>query len=204
MTGPRAIIGFAVRFGLCYGLLAAPWPGLQNAYSAGFRILGGAVFRGFGPGGHVEFLPAAIAYEGGADTEIVTGADGVPVVGVNPVGSRLMFYLPLAETAALILAANVSWRRRGIALGSGLLLALGFVVLRLWVVLMVWFSDERPWAIYQIQPWARALLSHADEVLNTAPTATFLVPVLIWIVVVFRREDWDRIIGARAAGQPTG
>ena len=185
-------VGFVLKLLLLYGLLAAPWPGVRGAYSVAYRAAANLVFGSFG-GGVVRFRASPSGREE-MDAEIVIRNRRSPVAGTTPHNSRMTGYLPTAEVIALILATPIPWPRRWRALLWGVVLVHGFVALRLVITLLHWFSVEEPWALYDPSPFWGNVLSTLFEFAVLAPTCTFLVPALIWILVTFRRSDWATIV----------
>ncbi len=183
------IVRFAVKLLLFYGLLAVPWPGLRDAYSAAYRGTATAVFGSFG-GGVVRFR-ALTGERGTMDSEIFFRNPNSPTAGTTPHNTRMTGYLPTVETIALILATPIPWSRRWKALAWGIVLAHGFIALRLVITLLHWFSADGAWALYDPSPVWRSALSTAFEFGVVAPTCTFLVPVFIWMIVTLRPRDWS-------------
>lgn len=193
MLPTKSIIRAVVSFTVVFGLLSFPWSGWTEAYSRAFQRAGTAAFGTFGDNGIVRFQPAERVSRI-SDTEITTKLKGSRYLGVDEISPRLMGYLPTVELIALILASAVGWRRRLIAIFGGLLLIHVFLYARLWLLIRVYFSGENQWQQYYPGPTTLKALKLANEVINIAPTASFVVPVLIWIAVTFRYSDWERIM----------
>jgi len=177
---------------------------LQEAYSKAFQRVGTRVFGRFGEKGIVKFLTAQRVSRI-SDTEITTKVEGSPYVGVGEISPRLMGYLPMAELLALVLVSTVAWRRRLVAILGGMLLLHATLYLRLWILIRIYFSaDETPWQQYHPSPTTLNFLNRTNEIINTAPTAGFVIPVLIWLAVTFRYSDWERALGRRfdSTGNP--
>lgn len=204
MLPGRRIVWSVVLFTIIFGLLSVRWPGLQEAYSKAFQRVGTRVFGRFGEKGIVKFLPAQRVSRI-SDTEITTKVEGSPYVGVGEISPRLMGYLPMAELLALVLVSTVAWRRRLVAILGGMLLLHATLYLRLWILIRIYFSaDETPWQQYHPSPTTLNFLNRTNEIINTAPTAGFVIPVLIWLAVTFRYSDWERALGRRfdSTGNP--
>ena len=180
-AGRPGIGGFVLRLVLFYGLLAAPWPGLQDAYSRLYRAVGNAFFGSFGSNGVVRFLPLETP-EGLNDTEIVTRLRGSFVEGASPHSPRIAGYLPTVEVVALILATSLLW---------GVALTHLFILVRTTIALLYWFRGGRPWALYEPGPFWSYIVSGMHEIVNVSPTASFLVPVFIWVLVAFGPDAWS-------------
>lgn len=187
----RPLAGFVVRLLIIYGLLCIPWPGVRRGYAALYRSAAKGLFGSFGSEGVVRFQPAHA--EGGRfDSEIVIQKLGYPKFGAVPHDSITTGYLPMTETIALVLATPIPWRRRWKALLYGVLLVYGFVALRVWITLLDgWFSLEQSLAGHTSDPfWSNILARVFEFFFGVNPTCTFFVPVIIWILVTFRKGDW--------------
>ncbi len=190
MLPPKKIVGFLLRCVLLYGILAAPWPAVQRAYSAAYAGVANTVFGSFGSDGMVRFQrppnsdrPAAL--------EFVIRKRGAPQVGRSPHNPTLTGYLATVEVIALILATPVPWLRRCKALVWGMLLVHAYIWLRLEITLLHWFSGDTLLALYKPGPFWSKLLASAFELISVSPTSTFVVPIFIWIVVSFRKSDFE-------------
>ena len=186
----KGILGFIFLLLVIYGLLAAPWPGVQGAYSRFYMGAGNWAFGSFGSKGEVHFLPLAKP-TGLSDIEVVTKIRGARVEGWSPHSSRMMGYLPTVEVVALVLATPIPWRRRWKALLCGLIICQAFIALRILICLVHWFSADRPWQLFYPGRFWGDVLTGTQEIVNVSPTLSFVAPVFIWIVVTFRRADWE-------------
>ena len=194
MWAHRPFAGFVIRLLMIYGVFCIPWPGVRQGYAALYRGAGNGLFGSFGSEGVVRFRPLQ-AGQGRFDSEIQVGKRGSPYLRTTQYDSTSAGYLPMAETIALVLATPIPWRRRWEALLYGVLLANGFVALRVYILLLHWFSSEQPWALYKPGQFWNEVLANVHG-FTVPPACTFLVPVLIWILVTFRREDIRRFVGS--------
>lgn len=161
-----------------YGALAAPWPGLAAAYAAGYRAAAEALFGSFGSGGIVRFEPASGGTAG--DTTIALGRRGSPVVARVDHDARVTGYLPTIETLSFVLATPLVRRRRLAAALAAFAAVHAFLALRLAIVLLHFFSGDGAWCLFALPAPAERLLAWLHELAVVSPTATFVVPALIW------------------------
>ena len=112
---------------------------------------------------------------------------------------RYKAYVPIVTITALILATAVPWRRRLLALGLGWLLGHVFVVGRLAVSLLNKFSYDNPIQAFELGPTSReGLLYVRDAISGSIFMCSFAIPALIWVVVSFRRSDWQCLLAPRS------
>jgi len=187
------VIGFLFRFVLIFGLLIAPWPGWNELYGHYFRGLGQMAFSRDEGKRVVLFAP----YEGQAaasslDTRLTLGnrdlldGGGKGLVKRTELDTRSIGWVPTALTMALIMATPIPWRRRGLALLGGLILVHGFILFSL----QTWIWDNSPdLSLMTLSTFWKEVADEFDYTLINQLGASFSVPVLIWILVTFRRQD---------------
>ncbi|MGD2109138.1 MAG: hypothetical protein PVI86_07075 [Phycisphaerae bacterium] len=195
MAPTKRIVHCVALFILLYALLSAPWPGVQEGYSAAYRAVGNAVFGSFGSEGVVRFEPRTASYRW-ADTSVTIARRGSQQGLEIPEDPRLQGYLPTVATLALIAATPIPWSRRWRTLVWGFLWINGFVLLRLLIALLHLYDGTEPWCLYALSPLFSEVLYGTYELLVRSGTTSFLVPALIWLLVTFRRRDWERMLAA--------
>jgi hypothetical protein len=187
---------FGVQFVVIYGLLIAPWPGWRDFYAGYFRALGTAAFsRPDGPRAisfdpyqeqhgfssldtRMSFLNRDLPLPSGKHLKLATDLD-----------SRSIGWVPTAFTAALILATPVPWRRRIWALLGGMILIHLFILFSL----DTWIWEKLPQlGLATYSPWWQRIIDEMKYALITQLGASFSVPLVIWILVTFRRTDAER------------
>ena len=103
--------------------------------------------------------------------------------------SRQYAYLPTALVVALTLATPIPWPRRAWALVWGLVLIHSFVVLILWLIILHQYIESPSLSLFLLKPFAHRIFNAVYAVLMRAHVF-FVVPVMVWLIVSFRREDW--------------
>jgi len=222
MFEPKAIVRFAAILMVCFALLIAPWPGWWRTYAGYFRGFGELVFteaRLWSPAS-ARFLdltsptlygdldavtPGTLPRhyklpepEARKDTLAVLMNKDVPATfGVTSTSSIPMGLWPTAMVASLALATPLRWWRRMAVLPIGLILAHGFVALRLALLLLKnGFADPaKPYHVFSPGERWWAILRGADEVICDDPTFSFVAPVFLWLVAVFAVQ----CVGRRSA-----
>lgn len=188
MRTGKPILFFCAKVLALYALLAAPWPGLRESYGAAFRYSCGMVFGTFGPQGIVRFRPMTAGYEM-QDTEIemVNRRGGGQRIGYN---ARYAGYLPTAMFISLVISTPLPWKRRLSAMFWGLLLVHAFILLRVWLLLLFEFRTGSPVGFYDLSGAARLMLRILVEGVSVSPVTSCMVPVVLWILTTFRRQDF--------------
>lgn len=193
---PERMGGFIWRLLLYYVLLGvAPWPGFRDAYAGLFRAGAEAVFGSFGRG-RIMFEPAPESLRMW-DTRVCFWIVGVPTGHRITYNAWIAGWIPVATLVALVLATRIPWSRRWKALVWGLVWVHVFVLLRVFVLVLFGFSGPPGVPLLSVGPFGHKVLDIALEVVSVSPVTSSLVPVLIWPLVTFRREDWA---GALHAG----
>jgi len=203
---------FILVFCALYAVFAIiPWPGVQEAYSSWYRRVGNALFDPFGKRvlnasgesvqlGRVEFRESSTKNRT-SDTVIWHYLRRSQDVGAVEHSPRLTGYLPTVEFAALALATPVAWRRRVNGLLAGLALVHGFILLRVWISIRYTFSEPGTyWQMYEPGAFLWAVLRNCQEAINVAPVASFAVPALLWLILLFRPADWSEALGVLLPG----
>ncbi|UCE58480.1 MAG: hypothetical protein JSU63_13675 [Phycisphaerales bacterium] len=198
----RRIAGFFVRFTVVFVLLVAPWPGVHEAYATVYRAGGNLLFGRFGYYGNVEFRPAAKP-TAAHDTEAVL-TNWRTEAKYTFVGSSQKGYLPTAFVLALILATPIPWYRRWRAVVWGLLLVSVYVVLRLGIFLALAFSGDNGLSVFSLGSAGRSILDYLHWVIVDSFAGWLILPLPIWIVVSFRRQDWVSILQGAPASAAKG
>ena len=192
MSSRPILVGLA-RFAVIFGLLILPWPGWNGIYGSYFRALGGAAFSRPDDRRMVWFEPHPVRHGfSSLDSQMTLGnrdlidKSGHGLAEIMGLDTRSIGWMPTALTIALILATPVPWRQRGWALLWGLLLIHAFILFSL----QVWIWDESSAvSLLAVPPVGQTILDALQYTLLTNIGAGFSVPLLIWILVTFRRED---------------
>lgn len=192
MRPARTVLAYFVKVGLVYAVFLLPFRALPDLYGASFRACGNLVFRVFGRSGRIYFEPLP----GGSnkyDTRVRLKNVGRGSSGSLDMASRTMGYLPTAFLVGLILATPLRWSRRGKGLVLGLGLISLFVGLKLYLRFLNVFSDDNVLATYQFGALGKSALTVCLKVFSMSPVTSYIAPVFIWILVMFRQGDVARL-----------
>lgn len=191
----RTIVGFFVRVGAFYALLLSPWHGLMDAYRVVFRAMGNVTMPRLGGGdAGAQFVPFSTATHG-ADTSVRILNRKSGASGSIDIKSGFLGFRPTAFLVSLILATPIPRSRRAVALLLGGLCVSLFVLLRIWLQLADMLSNPSPLRVYELSAFWKSMLTMGLKVLVLSPPSGYIVPGIIWALVSFRGEDWDRILG---------
>lgn len=187
------VIVFLFRFVIIFGLLIVPWPGWNEFYGQYFRGLGQMAFSREEGKRVVLFAPnERQPGSPGLDTRLTLGnrdlldAEGKGLLKRTGLDTRSIGWVPTALTVALIVATPITWRRRSLALLGGLILVHGLILFSL----QAWIWDNSPdLSLMTLSPFWKEVAEELDYTLINQLGASFSVPVLIWILVTFRRQD---------------
>jgi hypothetical protein len=193
MRPRNPLVGFLCWFALIFGLLILPWPGWNDLYGQYFRELGRTAFSRDGEKRIVRFQHHELQH--GFSTlntqmtlnnrDLIDKA-GKGLTATVDLDTRSIGWVPTALTAALILATPVPWRRRWWALFGGLILIHVFILF----TLQTWLWNESPeLSLTTLTPFQKEITDNLEYTFLTQLGASFTVPVLIWLLVTFRRED---------------
>ena len=189
-------LGFLLRFVVIFGVLIVPWPGWNHVYSHYFQSLGQIAFNR--PGAMPRMVVFAPATDNAAwiDTTMtlenaaLADSSGNGPAKMAKIDSRSIGWVPTALTIALVLATPISWRRRLLALAGGVLLIHLFIFLTL--LSWIWDNSTGLSLLTLSSIWQR-VAGELDYALMNQLGVSFSVPVVIWILVTFRRQDQDAL-----------
>jgi hypothetical protein len=182
---------FFLRFMVVFGLLIAPWPGWNGIYAHYFQALGQMAFNPGESKRVVEFKPNTGEFPQ-LDTQVTLGnlaladSSGRALVKRTEIDTRSIGWVPTALTGALVAATPIPWRRRLTALFAVLVLIHLFIffTLQIWV-----WNNSSDVSLLSLSTFWQSVTDEMNYALLNQLGASFSVPVVIWILVTFRRKD---------------
>ncbi len=201
MKPSRNWIRFILLLTVYYALLIAPWPGLEDTYARVFRAGAQYVLGSYGSAGAVRFEPGSPQDETHDTGLMALNKGNGAYVGMG-IDTRYEGYVPAAFLLSLALSSPVPWSRRIWALVWGLLLIHIFIALKLLVMITYLFSLDHPASLFKFSDFWNKALAGALQVIAPAPLTWLIVPIFIWILVTFRREDFGTYLGGTGSGEP--
>lgn len=190
----RPIVRFLLAFAVWYAVLIIPWPGWNEIYGNYFRWLGQTTLGGTHGDRIVRFEKTKEPIRPGLTTTILIAnrkqfsPDGRGPIYPLQAETRSIGWMPTAFLIALVLATPVPWGRRLVSLTVGLLLVNAYVVFCLGI--WIWHSSKKA-QLVSFAPLTEAIAGGLEYTLITQLGATFAVPVVIWLLVTFRKGDFD-------------
>ena len=192
---PKSTRSFLLRLVLVYGLLILPWPGVSDCYGAFFRGLGRLVFSSEDGRRELDFEKGISRPAMSMTRIVIVNRALMARDGSGPVRNLDMdtggFWGMTALLVGLVAATPVSWRRRLRALIWGEVAIHGFLLCT--VAFSLW-NEGRYVTLVSLSPFWQ---STADKLQDTLLSQLSLaVPVLVWLLVTFRREDYKLLAAA--------
>jgi hypothetical protein len=207
LTWAKRAGSFLGIFAIAYGLLMALWPVWGPAYSRVYSIGATLLFESVGTRAVVRFHQPADA---GDEIKITfydrqrVDALGRPIPLLRIAHDiRYGVYIYVAFLMALILATPIPWRRRGWTLLWGLILIHAFMAFRLSLLIVQLLNSKQVALLALNWPWRKLLLLNVQVfTINILPS--FVVSILLWVLLSFRREDWARLMTPQNASTGAG
>jgi hypothetical protein len=206
----RPILKFAGSFVVIMGLLAIPWPGVQETYSAAFRNVAGWVFGSLGSKAVVLVSPLPIEKSSSVDISMNVGdrtmveKDGT-LPTVNQIFStRYVAYLPTALLVALVSSTPLPWRRRLGALAGGLILIHLFIGFEILLMILYLFNHTDWLPLFGLGSFGVGILDALWNIFIYQIAARFFGAVMIWILVTFRGGDLQQMLQPALASTKRG
>ncbi|MBT8484462.1 MAG: hypothetical protein HKO59_01340 [Phycisphaerales bacterium] len=187
----RPIVVFLVKAIVLYAVLTAAWPLVDGVYQAMFRFGGSMVVPSYGPGVTIRFqpLPEADKY---VDTLVHIQNKRNGGASRMKLSARYLGYTPTAILIALVIATPLTWRRRGRALLWGLPIVCVLVALR---ILLHVCEDLDTIRVIQVDGFLESVMNLARNAVSRSTFTWYVMPVVVWILVAFRRGDWAALGG---------
>jgi hypothetical protein len=221
MFEPKAILRFAAILAATFALLMWPWPAWHRAYASYIRGVGDAAFSQFWfwPAGSVRFVdlrspgvfekmdalvPVQLPEEyrtndkfrpeGERDILLLLQNRNTPgSFGILRTSSRGIAYWPTAALIALVLATPVVWRRKAWIFVWAVIGIHLFILVRLSVYVAAngFFDRTKKYCLYECGDFVFGMFRRFEIVLCDNPTVSFVVPVFIWLIVLFGMLLWS-------------
>lgn len=198
MADPRVVrrVGrFIVVAAMLFAAMVLAWRVVRPAYDRAFRAACNALFRHIAPQGETHF----VVNPRYGETAIRLHKGEVRARRNVLIETWRWCWQPIAIVVALVLATPIPTSRRLRAV------LLGMAAVHVWIAariaLRLLYKYASPGEVQQIDlgGFAFSLVEFLDRALLDS-LDIFAVPLLIWIVVTFRRGDGAILLGTAAGG----
>lgn len=112
--------------------------------------------------------------------------------------SRHLGYMPAAILASLILASPTPWKRRIVPMIVGMILVHLFVVFRFAYFLAAIFHGDNKYSLFKLEGFWERAFDEGFRLVAVVPASIYIVPLVIWLAVTFRKEDWDLLMAGNS------
>jgi hypothetical protein len=202
----KAVLRFLCWFVPLYTALIIPWPGSRDFYGSYLRSVAKLVLAEDNGRRILRFdeVPASKRNRT-LDTRITVAnreqldASGSGHAVMLDLDSHGIGWVPTALLIALVVATPVSWPRRLRALFWGLLTVHAFILASIEVYIWNQSDASNGLNLVELSPFWKTVVNGLEETLVTQLGASFVFPLLIWILSTFRAEDIHRLSAAASA-----
>jgi len=203
----KAVLRFLCWFVPVYTLLIIPWPGSRDLYGSYLRSTAKFVLAQSNSRRILRFEEVPVSKRNRTlDTRItVANREQLDACGSGRAvmldfDSHGIGWVPTALLIALVLATPVSWPRRLRALFWGLLAVHAFILASIEVYIWNQSDASNGLNLVELSPFWKTVANGLEETLVTQLGASFVFPLLIWILTTFRAED-IRLFSAAASAR---
>jgi hypothetical protein len=192
MLRSKTLMLFLLKALLIYGLLSVPLTYYDATYGKFYRKVAGMFFSKFRESGFVLFKE----WKDPATTHVNIGnfalvrPDGSSNTASVDINTRYMGYIPTILLLSLVLASPVPWKRRLIALATGLILVMFLIMFKQWIALLT-VCDQFSWLqLTNFTGTGKKLLTFANTFISVSSSTVLYFVVAIWLLVTFRVDDF--------------
>jgi len=192
----KAVLSLLCWFVPVYTLFIIPWPGSRDFYGSYLRSAAKLVLAQNNSRRILRFDEVPVSKRNrNLDTRITVAnreqldANGSGRAVMLDLDSHGVGWVPTALLIALVVATPVSWARRSWALAGGLLVIHAVILFSIQVYIWNQSDTASGLDLIALTPFWKTIVSGLEETLVTQLGASFIIPVLIWILATFRVED---------------
>jgi hypothetical protein len=194
----KNISGFFSIFLITYIILLLP-AGPGKAYGNFLRNIANKTLNGINKD-ELILLKENSSKEKAGDTRLYLSNKALKVsdtdytTAIYPLKLKRIGFIATAFLISLIIAAPVSWRRKLTALLIGFSIMTIFVLIKLRIIILHTYAISQSIGLHQ-DPEEIKRITFWDEIFGTLNTNGYYMAILIWLVVTFRKNDWQRLHG---------
>lgn len=201
MSVKKHLLLFLIKFAVVYAILLLP--PFRSMYADAFIATGKQWFRHIDEKGVTVFKVKENAINPDVIVEITIAnkyavAEALRKKSKNVDNFATIFcnwyaYLIIAYLVALILATPISWKRKLFSLLAGLTLTYFYFLLMIWVLLLYKFNQNTQLDVLQLSGFKKTLVDVLYPVLVGNPGTTVFAALFIYVLVVFRKQDLEKL-----------
>lgn len=196
---PRSwVLRFALRLAVVYTILIIPWPGSRTVFREAYRAVSTTVSKVVGLGDYLAMVePAVFSPKGDVAWAATNPQTGLRVRIEH--GSRDWAFLPIAAAMALGLAVPPPWPGRGKALVVLGVSIAAFLLVRLAIAAIYGLASVQ---VFAVSPSTLDRISKVFMGVCATPIASYVVPVILWLFVMYRYHDLSFFFGVLETKEP--
>jgi hypothetical protein len=187
------ISGLFAKALVYYLALLGLWMVIGETYANAYRASATKIFRKFPPHGTV-FVTVNPKPTRLLDSELRLGNDETRAWFSQTFSARYHGYAPMRLVLSLILASPFPWRRRGWAVLWGLVLIHAWIVFELFLMILDGYTGDHAAAMFTYNPTIMNNVKWIVHVAVETIVPRYVIPTVVWILVMFRRGDWDNFV----------
>ena len=199
----KKFVGFLLRMVLIYGLFVVLWFNWGEFYGEIFRAGSNILFGSYGNQTIIHFQSYQPKDKKSIlDTQVTITQEKSLLKGNRltksiKISSKHFGYTSTILVISLILATPMMWKRQLWTLLWGIILVHIFIVFRMTIGLLAFFSHNEAFGIITFNPFWQKILNFISTIFVVHIGISYIVPVIIWVLVTFRRSSTDFIGGIR-------
>ena len=183
------MLRLSLQFVALYAILLVPWPALNEAAATYLRALGVVVYGGISDRRELDFESLPAAQHADKLRVVIVNRSLMNKEGAGPVrnldfDAAGLVVRPLALIGALVICTPVSWKRR---MEAFLWCVFGEQVIIVGVLGFCIWHESSEISLVALSPFCKQIALSVREML--VAQLDLAVPILLWIVVMFRRGD---------------
>ena len=184
------LVAAFLRFAAVYVVLVAAWPAVSPTYARAVRHVGTTLFGSLADRFELQYADLGPRRRGHLDTEVIVVDKRTGARGSGLRSTRHRVYVPMVILLALVIAAPVTWRRRGWSAVTGLVVLSSVIALGEYLLLVENISRGDPLNSFGLSETTRSLLQRVVIPTFEATSTNYVLPFFVWIPTTFRRGDW--------------
>lgn len=201
MSPAKTLLKFILIFAVVYGILILP--NLGKVYAGFIRSQGEFFFGSFRKNGVVRFEPNQEVKNKWEFRNkmflfnqlhfVHSQRTGASYTKIKVYSSWYQNYLFIALFLSLTIATPIVWKRKLIALAAGFLLLHVYVLFTFYIHLLYKFNSYPDLEVVHLSSFGQKVVNLLYPILVLSPGSGLFMAVLIWMVVCFKKGDFEKL-----------